>query len=125
MRLALVSKRVRTPVVLFLAEPATSTRARACVFSDPLKFGHTITHYRPLGLLLPDGPLSMLGSRDSSRLSRSGSTVGHVAEPKEWSLVRVGVDRLDAIGRRGYEEADGLARAYSPQPARCSRRDAE
>ena len=90
MRLAFVSKRMRTLVVGFLAEPGTSARARAGVFSDPRKFEHTITYSRPLGLLLPDGPLSMLGSRDSGRLSRSGSTVGPVADPKEWSLVRVG-----------------------------------
>jgi hypothetical protein len=51
MRLALVSKRVRTLVVRFLADPHTSARA---VFSDPLKFNRTMTD-RPLGLLLPPG----------------------------------------------------------------------
>jgi hypothetical protein len=75
MWLASVSKRVRTLVVRFLAEPATSARARACVFSDPLKFTHTIGSERPLGLLLLDGPLIKLGSRRDDRLeavSRQG-----------------------------------------------------
>ena len=89
MRLALVSKGARTLVVRFLAEPGTSARARACVFSDPLKFTSTAVSDRPLGLLIPPGPLSMLGSRGSHRISRSGS-IGAVADPKEWSLVRVG-----------------------------------
>jgi hypothetical protein len=84
MRLALVSKRVRTLVVRFLADP----RARARVFSDPLKFNRTMTD-RPLGLLLPPGPLSMLGSRGSHRVTRSGC-IGTVAAPDDWSLVRVG-----------------------------------
>ena len=85
MRLALVSKRVRTLVVRFLADPHTSTRA---VFSDPLKFNRTMTD-RPLGLLIPPGPLSMLGSRGSHRVTRSGC-IGNVAAPSDWSLVRVG-----------------------------------
>jgi hypothetical protein len=84
MRLALVSKRVRTLVVRFLADP----RASARVFSDPLKFNSTMTD-RPLGLLLPPGPLSMLGSRGSHRVTRSGC-IGNVAAPSDWSLVRVG-----------------------------------
>ena len=88
MRLALVSKRVRTLVVRFLADPRTSARARARVFSDPLKFNRTVTD-RPLGLLLPPGPLSMLGSRGSHRVTRSGC-IGNVAAPNDWSLVRVG-----------------------------------
>jgi hypothetical protein len=54
------------------------------VFSDPLKFNRTMTD-RPLGLLLPPGPLSMIGSRGS----RSGC-IGNVAAPDDWSLVRVG-----------------------------------
>ena len=62
MRLALVSKRVRTLVVRFLADPHTSTRA---VFSDPLKFNRTMTD-RPLGLLLPPGArLSWLAPCDA------------------------------------------------------------
>ena len=89
MRLASVSRRVRTLVVEFLAEPDTSARARAGVFSDPLKFTHTIVTERPLGLLLLDGPLSTLGPRDSSRVSRSGANVT-VADPNQWSLVKVG-----------------------------------
>ena len=89
MRLALVSKGARTLVVRFLAEPGTSARARACVFSDPLKFTSTAVSDRPLGLLLLDDPLSMLGSRGSHRISRSGS-IGTIADPNEWSLVRVG-----------------------------------
>lgn len=88
MRLALVSKRVRTLVVRFLADPHTSARARARVFSDPLKFNRTVTD-RPLGLLLPPGPLSMIGSRGSHRVTRSGC-IGNVAAPNEWSMVRVG-----------------------------------
>jgi len=89
MRLASVSKRVRTRVVRFLAEPATSARARACVFSDPLKFTDPMVTERPLGLLLLDDPLSTLGSRRSSRISRSGVN-GTVADPNPWSLVNVG-----------------------------------
>ncbi len=46
--------RVEALVVRFLADPHTSARARARVFSDPLKFNRTMT-YRPLGLLLPPG----------------------------------------------------------------------
>ena len=88
MRLALVSKRVRTLVVRFLADPRTSARARARVFSGPLKLNRTMTDLL-LGLLLPPGPLSMLGSRGSHRLPRSGC-IGNVAAPKDWSLARVG-----------------------------------
>ena len=58
------------------------------MFSDPLKFNRTMTD-RPLGLLLPPGPLSMIGSRGSHRLPRSGC-IGNVAAPNDWSLVRVG-----------------------------------
>lgn len=113
MRLALVSKRVRTLVVMFLAEPDTSTG----VFSDPRKFTHAAAYdrpRRPLGLLLPDGPLSMLGSRMSSRLSRSGATVGPVAEPKEWSLVRVGSIALAPSGEKDMKKRLALLARIVP-----------
>jgi hypothetical protein len=113
MRLALVSKRVRTLVVRFLAEPATSARARACVFSDPLKFTHTIVTERPLGLLLLDGPLITLGSRRSSRVSRSGAT-GTVADPNPWSLVNVGSIALKPSQDRDMNKRLGLLGCMVP-----------
>ena len=92
MRLALVSKRVRTLVVRFLADPRTSARARARVFSDPLKFNRTVTD-RSLGLLLPPGArLAWVSPCDEVWVYRcSGRLVAGES--------RV----LAAIERRGYE----------------------
>jgi hypothetical protein len=59
----------------------------ACVFRSSQAQSHDDD--RPFGLLLPPGPLSMLGSRGSHRLPRSGC-IGNVAAPKDWSLARVG-----------------------------------